>query len=30
LWLTGALPRDLGEDLDTTARHVAERLFSGG
>jgi AcrR family transcriptional regulator len=27
LWLTGALPNDLGEDLTTTARHVAEQLF---
>jgi AcrR family transcriptional regulator len=29
LWLTGALPDDLGEDLDAVARDVAARLFAG-
>lgn len=30
LWLTGALPGDLGADLDAVARDVAGRLFADG
>jgi len=29
LWLTGALPADLGDDLNVVARDVAARLFPG-
>jgi hypothetical protein len=28
LWLTGALPTDLGDDLLATARAVAKTLFA--